>query len=47
MMDNHARKRVGFKADTDGPPNDEDRILDEQGMVNPWHPLRSDSQADI
>lgn len=30
-MHNQARKRVGFKADTDGLPDDGDRILDEQG----------------
>lgn len=30
-MHNQARKRVGFKADADGLPDDGDRILDEQG----------------
>jgi len=41
MMRNQARKRVGFKADTDGLPDDGGRILDEQGTVNPWHLLNS------
>ena len=48
-MGNQARKRVGFKADTDELPNDGDRILDEQGTVNSWHPhsLGSGSPADL
>ena len=35
MIPNQARKRVGFKADTDELPNDGDPILDEQGAVDP------------
>jgi hypothetical protein len=34
VMHNQARKRVGFKADTDALPDDRDPILDEQGKVN-------------
>lgn len=33
-MQTQVRKRVGFKADTDGLPNDGDRILDEQGAAD-------------
>lgn len=33
-MKNQVRKRVGFKANNDGFPNDGDRILDEQGTAD-------------
>lgn len=39
-MQTQVRKRVGFKADTDGPPNDGDRILDEQGTAACIAPLK-------